>query len=367
MATFNFSTMQMTVKVVYYGPGLCGKTTNLQFIYGHTTPNSRGEMVSLETKADRTLFFDLLPIEVGTIAGFKTKIQLYTVPGQVFYNTTRKLVLKGVDGIVFVADTQRPMLQSNVESLSNLKTNLAELGIVIDTVPMVFQYNKRDLQDICTVNELDATLNSREIPRIEAAALTGMGVFETLRAISKLTLGALKKQLEEGSPASARVPLPRQPKVPDAALAKEVAASAQALSPPAASPATNPQPRFVQAVASGAPAASPVQSRPEPVRATETKPSPVAAPPPIPPSAPPRPRPAAPPNKGETSRTSRNLLLRLDQQDLQRTQRVTLSLRLEDAEQRLVQEVRNVQLDLDRTEQADDLQLQLNIRLHPKS
>lgn len=359
MATFNFSTMQMTVKVVYYGPGLCGKTTNLQFIYGHTTPNSRGEMVSLETKADRTLFFDLLPIEVGTIAGFKTKIQLYTVPGQVFYNTTRKLVLKGVDGIVFVVDTQRPMLQSNVESLANLKTNLAELGIVIDTVPMVFQYNKRDLQDICTVEELDGTLNSREIPRVEAAALTGMGVFETLRAISKLTLGALKKQLEEGSPASARVPLPRQPKVPEAAVAREVAARAQSLSQPAASL----RPPVGQAVASGAPAAIPADPRPEPARATATRPSPVAAPPP----APPRPRPAAPPGKGETSRTSRNLLLRLDQQDLQRTQRVTLSLRLEDAEQRLVQEVRNVQLDLDRTEKADELQLQLNIRLHPKS
>ena len=359
MATFNFSTMQMTVKVVYYGPGLCGKTTNLQFIYGHTTPNSRGEMVSLETKADRTLFFDLLPIEVGTIAGFKTKIQLYTVPGQVFYNTTRKLVLKGVDGIVFVADTQRPMLQSNVESLANLKTNLAELGIVIDTVPMVFQYNKRDLQDICTVEELDGTLNSREIPRVEAAALTGMGVFETLRAISKLTLGALKKQLEEGSPASTRVPLPRQPKVPEAAVAREVAARAQSLSQPAASL----RPPVGQAVASGAPAAIPADPRPEPARATATRPSPVAAPPP----ASPGPRPAASPGKGETSRTSRNLLLRLDQQDLQRTQRVTLSLRLEDAEQRLVQEVRNVQLDLDRTEKADELQLQLNIRLHPKS
>ena len=359
MATFNFSTMQMTVKVVYYGPGLCGKTTNLQFIYGHTTPNSRGEMVSLETKADRTLFFDLLPIEVGTIAGFKTKIQLYTVPGQVFYNTTRKLVLKGVDGIVFVADTQRPMLQSNVESLANLKTNLAELGIVIDTVPMVFQYNKRDLQDICTVEELDGTLNSREIPRVEAAALTGMGVFETLRAISKLTLGALKKQLEEGSPASARVPLPRQPKVPEAAVAREVAARAQSLSQPAASL----RPPVGQAVASGAPAAIPADPRPEPARATATRASPVAAPPP----APHGPRPAASPGKGETSRTSRNLLLRLDQQDLQRTQRVTLSLRLEDAEQRLVQEVRNVQLDLDRTEKADELQLQLNIRLHPKS
>lgn len=359
MATFNFSTMQMTVKVVYYGPGLCGKTTNLQFIYGHTTPNSRGEMVSLETKADRTLFFDLLPIEVGTIAGFKSKIQLYTVPGQVFYNTTRKLVLKGVDGIVFVADTQRPMLQSNVESLANLKTNLAELGIVIDTVPMVFQYNKRDLQDVCTVEELDGTLNSREIPRVEAAALTGMGVFETLRAISKLTLGALKKQLEEGSPASARVPLPRQPKVPEAAVAREVAARAQSLSQPAASL----RPPVGQAVASGAPAAIPADPRPEPARATATRPSPVASPPP----APPPPRPAASPGKGETSRTSRNLLLRLDQQDLQRTQRVTLSLRLEDAEQRLVQEVRNVQLDLDRTEKADELQLQLNIRLHPKS
>ena len=241
MATFNFSTMQMTVKVVYYGPGLCGKTTNLQFIYGHTTPNSRGEMVSLETKADRTLFFDLLPIEVGTIAGFKTKIQLYTVPGQVFYNTTRKLVLKGVDGIVFVADSQRPMLQSNVESLANLKTNLAELGIVIDTVPMVFQYNKRDLQDISTVQELDATLNSREIPRVEAAAVTGMGVFETLRAISKLTLGALKKQLEEGSPAAARVPVPAPAKAPAAAPVQEATASTPAISPPpAARPATSP-------------------------------------------------------------------------------------------------------------------------------
>lgn len=368
MATFNFSTMQMTVKVVYYGPGLCGKTTNLQFIYGHTTPNSRGEMVSLETKADRTLFFDLLPIEVGTIAGFKTKIQLYTVPGQVFYNTTRKLVLKGVDGIVFVADTQRPMLQSNVESLANLRTNLAELGIRIDAVPMVFQYNKRDLQDVCTVSELDGTLNSREVPRVEAAALTGMGVFETLRAISKLTLGALKKQLEEGSPASARVPLPTPPRAPQAAVAKVASASAQALSqtPVGQSPARSTaslQGSVGQAVATGASAARPVEARPTPVRATDTKPSPVAVPPP----APPRPRPAPSPSKRETSRTSRNLLLRLDQADLQRTHRVTLSLRLEDAERRLVQEVRNVQLDLDRTEQSDDLQLQLNIRLHPKS
>jgi len=363
MATFNFSTMQMTVKVVYYGPGLCGKTTNLQFIYGHTTPKSRGEMVSLETKADRTLFFDLLPIEVGTIAGFKTKIQLYTVPGQVFYNTTRKLVLKGVDGIVFVADSQRPMLQSNVESLSNLKTNLAELGICIDAVPMVFQYNKRDLQDICAVGELDGTLNSREVPRVEAAALTGMGVFETLRAISKLTLGALKKQLEEGSPSATRVPLPAQPNVRQAVVAKGAAAKARTVGPSDARPATSIQAPVGRTLAAGASAASPTGTGTAAVRSTDTEPSPVVAPPP----APPRPRPASPPDRRESSRTSRNLLLRLDKPDLQRTHRVTLSLRLEDAEQRLVQEVRNVQLDLDRTGQSDELQLQLNIRLHAKS
>ena len=199
MATFNFSTMQMTVKIVYYGPGLCGKTTNLQYIYGHTAENSRGEMVSLETKADRTLFFDLLPLEVGTIAGFKTKIQLYTVPGQVFYNTTRKLVLKGVDGIVFVADSQRPMLPSNVESIGNLEENLAELGITMDAVPLVLQYNKRDLNDVCSVQELDSSINGRQVPAVEASALAGDGVFETLRSISRQTLGALKKQLEEGS------------------------------------------------------------------------------------------------------------------------------------------------------------------------
>ena len=156
---FNYSTMQMTAKIVYYGPGLCGKTTNLQYIYDHTTPDSRGEMVSLETQTDRTLFFDLLPLEVGTIAGFRTRIQLYTVPGQVFYNTTRKLVLKGVDGIVFVADSQRSMLETNLESLRNLEDNLAELGILVDTIPVVLQFNKRDLTSIFSVEELNEILN----------------------------------------------------------------------------------------------------------------------------------------------------------------------------------------------------------------
>ncbi len=196
MASFNYSTMQMTIKIVYYGPGLGGKTTNLQCIYDHTTPDSRGEMVSLETQADRTLFFDLLPLEVGTIAGFRTLIQLYTVPGQVFYNTTRKLVLKGADGIVFVADSQRSMLEANLESLRNLEANLAEIGILVETIPVFLQFNKRDLTDIFSVNELNEILNPREWPHQEASALNGVGVFETLRAISKMALVSLKKQLE---------------------------------------------------------------------------------------------------------------------------------------------------------------------------
>ena len=156
MVFFNYSTMQMAAKVVYYGPGLCGKTTNLHYIYEHTTNESRGEMVSLETETDRTLFFDLLPIDVGSIAGFKTRIQLYTVPGQVFYNTTRKLVLKGVDGVVFVADSQRAMLQANHRLVPQPGGEPGGDGPVGGHLPLVLQYNKRDLADICTVDEMNA-------------------------------------------------------------------------------------------------------------------------------------------------------------------------------------------------------------------
>src|SRR4026207_886127 len=159
MVFFNYSTMQMAAKVVYYGPGLCGKTTNLQYIYSRTAKDSRGEAVSLEAETDRTLFFDLLPIDVGSIAGFSTRVQLYTVPGQVFYNTTRKLVLKGVDGVLFVADSQRAMLQANVDSFHNLEENLAEMGLSAETLPLVLQFNKRDLPDICTVEEMNQALN----------------------------------------------------------------------------------------------------------------------------------------------------------------------------------------------------------------
>jgi len=196
MVFFNYATMQMAAKIVYYGPGLCGKTTNLHHIYGRTAPDSRGEMVSLETETDRTLFFDLLPLDVGVISGFKTRVQLYTVPGQVFYNTTRKLVLKGVDGVVFVADSQRAMKEANLESFSNLRANLAEIGLNLEDLPLALQYNKRDLTSILSLEELEDDLNrERAHESYEASAIHGQGVFETLKAISRLTLRSLKKRM----------------------------------------------------------------------------------------------------------------------------------------------------------------------------
>jgi signal recognition particle receptor subunit beta len=224
MVFFNYATMQMAAKIVYYCPGLCGKTTNLHHIYGRTAPDSRGEMVSLETETDRTLFFDLLPLDVGVISGFKTRVQLYTVPGQVFYNTTRKLVLKGVDGIVFVADSQRAMKEANLESFANLKTNLAEIGVTLEELPLALQYNKRDLANILTVDELDAALNPEKTHEsYEASAIHGQGVFETLKAISRLTLRSLKKRMqgEERAPARptsppAAKPTPRETAPPPA-------------------------------------------------------------------------------------------------------------------------------------------------------
>jgi len=205
---FNYTTMQMTAKIVYYGPGLCGKTTNLQAIHQKTAPQSRGEMVSLETETDRTLFFDLLPLDVGVIGGMKVRLQLYTVPGQVFYNATRKLVLKGVDGVVFVADSQAVALDTNLESLNNLGVNLAELGLGIDQVPVVFQYNKRDLRNILPVEELTEALNAGGAPYFEAAALHGIGVFETLKTISRLAVSSVRKKLTEDNRLKAGAPVP---------------------------------------------------------------------------------------------------------------------------------------------------------------
>ena len=205
MVFFNYATMQMAAKIVYYGPGLCGKTTNLHHIYAKTSPQSRGEMVSLETETDRTLFFDLLPIDVGVIGGFKTRLQLYTVPGQVFYNTTRKLVLKGVDGIVFVADSQQAMLDANLESFKNLRENLAEIGLSIDEIPLVLQLNKRDLPNIAPVDDVvDVIDPERKYDFVEAVASRGDGVFETLKVISKLTLRTLRRRMTGEEPVQDR-------------------------------------------------------------------------------------------------------------------------------------------------------------------
>ena len=197
MVFLNYTTMQMTAKIVYYGPGLCGKTTNLHWIHGRTAPRSRGDMVSLETETDRTLFFDLLPLDVGVIGSMKVRLQLYTVPGQVFYNATRRLVLKGVDGVVFVADSQVPAAEPNEESLSNLRQNLEELGLDLHAVPLVFQYNKRDLRNILPIAKLQEALNPAGAPSFEAAAVHGVGVFETLKEISRLSLDSIRAKVAE--------------------------------------------------------------------------------------------------------------------------------------------------------------------------
>ncbi len=192
----NHTSKQVTAKIVYYGTGLGGKTTNLQYIFSVTNPRTRGELVSMETEIERTLFFDLLPINVGLLKGYHTKFQLYTVPGQVFYDSTRRLVLKGADGIVFVADSQELMEQANLESFENLKNNLAFYNQNIEAMPLVFQYNKRDLKSIMTVEKLNDDLNPFRQPYFEAVACSGRGVIETLRDISSLTLVKIKEALE---------------------------------------------------------------------------------------------------------------------------------------------------------------------------
>jgi signal recognition particle receptor subunit beta len=189
----NYAAREITCKIVYYGPGRSGKTTNLHYIYGQVPTDRKGQMVSLATQTDRTLFFDFLPLDLGTISGFTTRFQLYTVPGQVYYQTTRKLVLQGADGVVFVADSQSRQLDENVESMQDLHANLADHGVDARAIPLVIQYNKRDLPGdlILPVPTLDDALNFRGVPAFEADALHGAGVFETLRGISELVLRRL--------------------------------------------------------------------------------------------------------------------------------------------------------------------------------
>jgi hypothetical protein len=193
MSFINYSAREINCKLVYYGPGLCGKTTNLQFIYSKTRPESKGKMISLATETERTLFFDFLPLSLGEIRGFKTRFHLYTVPGQVFYDASRKLILKGVDGVCFVADSQLERMEANIESLDNLRFNLEEQGYDLDKIPYVIQYNKRDLPSAVPLDELRATLNTNTVPEFEACAVTGEGVFDTLKALAKHVLTELRK------------------------------------------------------------------------------------------------------------------------------------------------------------------------------
>lgn len=194
MTFINYAAREINCKIVYYGPGLCGKTTNLQWIYDKTNPQAKGKLISLATETDRTLFFDFLPLDLGTVRGFKTRFHLYTVPGQVFYDASRKLILKGVDGVVFVADSQEARMEANAESLINLDRNLKEQGYELKTVPYVLQCNKRDLPTAVPVEKMYQDLNFKGEPTYEAVATEGTGVFDTLKAIAKLVLTELKKK-----------------------------------------------------------------------------------------------------------------------------------------------------------------------------
>ncbi len=231
MSSINFATREISCKVVYYGPGLSGKTTNLQVIHQKMPQDKRTDMVSLATEGDRTLFFDFLPLNLGDIKGFKTRFQLYTVPGQVYYNSTRKLVLRGADGVVFVADSQRSRQAENLESLENLRQNLRDYGMDLDDMPFVIQYNKRDMEDILSIDEMNAELNPRGVPAFPSTAHNGKGVVTTLKSIAMLVIE--KFNVKQG--------LLRKPTVE--AAQKNSAAKQIMDPPPNAQPATMPPPK----------------------------------------------------------------------------------------------------------------------------
>ncbi len=232
MVLFNYSTKELTAKVVYYGPGLCGKTTNLHWIHEKLPIKNKGKMLSLATETDRTLFFDFLPIEIGTIRGMRTRIQLYTVPGQVFYNATRRMVLKGADCVVFVCDSQEAMLDANLESYENLRQNLEANEIDPDEIPVVFQFNKRDLPNALPIEIMNERLNPRNHPFYEAIALKGVGVEETLKGVTKLVFKSLSVKYGEGAPVGPGAPGPVPPAPAKAAAPVRAAAPPRANAPP---------------------------------------------------------------------------------------------------------------------------------------
>lgn len=263
MAVINYSKKEISAKIVYYGPSLCGKTTNIQSIYASIKPDQKGKLVSLATEADRTLFFDFLPIEIANIRGFKTRLHFYTVPGQVYYNSTRRAVLTGVDGLVFVADSQRDKMEENIESLNNLEENLNYYGKSLKTIPLVIQYNKRDLPDVAPVAEMGQILNPSGYPSFEAIATTGEGVLETLTKVTKMVL----QHIEMGT--SGKQQRPAAEPAPRTTFSQGFSEPVQhQQAPAAASPARGNTPSYV------------LETRPEP--AYFDTPSPVRPPEPTP-------------------------------------------------------------------------------------
>jgi signal recognition particle receptor subunit beta len=259
MVQINFAQKSVTVKIVYYGPGMSGKTTNLEVVHQRAPESNKGDLTSISTDGDRTLFFDFMPLDLGTVAGMRTQFQLYTVPGQVYYNSTRKLVLQGVDGVIFVADSSASMMEENLESLRNLEENLREYGKDIETIPMVIQYNKRDLPDALPVEELEAKVNRFGAPSFEAVANSGQGVFPTLKSLAANVLDTIHEQT--GSAAS-------EPAAPKPA--------APTMAPPAMAPPAMAQPAAPQPAAP-LPAAAAPAPMPAPVPAQQAAPQPAAA------------------------------------------------------------------------------------------
>jgi signal recognition particle receptor subunit beta len=300
MVQINFANKEIQCKVVYYGPGMSGKTTNLEVVHKKAPAGAKGDLTSIATEGDRTLFFDFMPLDLGNIAGIKTKFQLYTVPGQVYYNSTRKLVLQGVDGIVFVADSQSDKIEENLEALENLKANLREYGRDLESIPVVFQWNKRDLPTALPVEELERRLNPTGAPTFEAVAATGEGVFPTLKALASLVLESINREKRDGAipvgaasaaaaarPAARPVARTAPARVPVPAAAATAAPAPRRVTPPPARPAAAPAAEkaapapaaatAAAARAAAAPAAPPAEKSarrgPEPARQPSGKPA----------------------------------------------------------------------------------------------
>ncbi len=276
MVQINFARKEVNCKIVFYGPGMSGKTTNLEKIFENAPDGHKGDLTSIATEGDRTLFFDFLPLDLGTVAGMNTKFQLYTVPGQVYYNSTRKLVLQGADGVIFVADSQRKKMEENMESLENLEDNLKEYNLKIDEIPLVLQWNKRDMPDALPVEELEAKLNRWGAPTFPAVAITGEGVFPTLKALSSMVLENLNKEYGVSSSAAESPAKPKpEPKPPVQKPAQPSSQPQQAVkqqTTPERPAPPQPQPQKSPTVAQPQPQKAPVTTPAKPQPAIKPQP-----------------------------------------------------------------------------------------------